>query len=111
VPFLGRIPLIGEAFRVRSGKRAQTNLMVFIRPKILADGLQSAVESNAKYNQIRELQRRMNSKVELIPLLPGVPKPELPEATPLPQALPPADSDAAPTTSGGERIITPSPPQ
>ena len=50
MPFLGRIPLIGELFRVRSGKREKTNLMVFIRPKILADGVQSAIETNAKYN-------------------------------------------------------------
>jgi general secretion pathway protein D len=89
VPFLGRIPLLGEAFRVRSGKRAQTNLMIFIRPKIISDGLQSAIETNSKYNQIRDLQRKMNSKVELIPLLPGVTSPELPEAPPLPEGLVP----------------------
>lgn len=89
VPFLGRIPLLGEAFRVRSGKRAQTNLMIFIRPKIISDGLQSAIETNSKYNQIRDLQQRMNSKTELIPLLPGVTKPELPPAPPLPEGLQP----------------------
>ncbi len=89
VPFLGRIPLIGEAFRVRSGKRAQTNLMIFIRPKILADGISSAIETNSKYNQIRDVQMRMNSKVELIPLMPGITKPELPPAPPLPDGLQP----------------------
>ena len=37
VPVLGKIPLIGELFQVRSGTREKTNLMVFIRPKILRD--------------------------------------------------------------------------
>jgi general secretion pathway protein D len=85
VPFLGRIPLIGEAFRVRSGKREKTNLMVFIRPKILADGVQSAIETNAKYNMLRDLQQKMGLRQdrELIELLPGT-APLLPPAPPLP---------------------------
>jgi general secretion pathway protein D len=87
VPFLGRIPLIGEAFRVRSGKREKTNLMVFIRPKILADGVQSAIETNAKYNSLRELQQRMGQRQdkELIELIPGA-SPLLPPAPPIPAA-------------------------
>jgi type II secretory pathway component GspD/PulD (secretin) len=40
VPFLGRIPLIGEFFRVDSStKKVKTNLMVFIKPTILRDGV------------------------------------------------------------------------
>jgi Flp pilus assembly secretin CpaC len=38
VPFLGRIPIVGEAFRTRSAKKNKTNLMVFIQPRILRDG-------------------------------------------------------------------------
>jgi general secretion pathway protein D len=87
VPFLGRIPLIGEAFRVRSGKREKTNLMVFIRPKILSDGVQSAIETNAKYNMLRDLQQKMGLRQdrELIELLPGT-APLLPPAPPVPAA-------------------------
>ena len=87
VPFLGRIPLIGELFRVRSGKREKTNLMVFIRPKILADGVQSAIETNAKYNSLRDLQQRMGQRQdkELIELIPGA-SPILPPAPPIPAA-------------------------
>ncbi|MDR2216198.1 MAG: type II secretion system secretin GspD [Nevskiaceae bacterium] len=102
VPFLSRIPLVGEAFRARNNRREQSNLMIFIRPTILADSVQSAVETNAKYNQIRERQRQMNSKFELIPLLPGTPSPELPEAPPLPDPTAPA-----PQVADGERLITP----
>ncbi|MEO8306862.1 MAG: type II secretion system secretin GspD [Pseudomonadota bacterium] len=91
VPFLGRIPFIGEAFRVRSGKREKTNLMVFIRPKILSDGVQSAIETNAKYNMLRDLQQRMGQRQdrELIELIPGQ-SPLLPPAPPIPGTAPAA---------------------
>ena len=59
MPFLGRIPLIGLA--VQDAQRAQrdkTNLMVFIRPKILRDGVQTAIETDAKYNYIRDEQQK-----------------------------------------------------
>jgi general secretion pathway protein D len=97
VPFLGRIPVIGEAFRVRSKDRAKANLMVFIRPKILADSLQASLETNAKYNLMRDAQRAQGQNKggipELIPLLPGVKAPELP-----PIQLPPSSTAPAPAT-------------
>lgn len=88
VPFLGRIPLIGLAFKTRSAKANKTNLMIFIRPKILRDDEQSAIETGAKYNYMRDLQRKANGR-EMLPMLPGVPKPELPK-------LPPPAKEAAP---------------
>ena len=84
VPFLGRIPIIGEAFKTRSTKRTKSNLMVFIRPKIMADGVQTAIETNSKYNSIRDAQLDQGPKGELIPLLPFDKKPELPPAPPIP---------------------------
>ena len=58
MPFLGSIPLLGELFKTRSVNKTKTNLMVFIRPRILRDGVDAAIETNAKYNYIREQQRR-----------------------------------------------------
>jgi general secretion pathway protein D len=55
VPILGSIPIIGNLFRVRSTDKVKTNLLVFIRPKILRDAEQAAIETNAKYNYIREV--------------------------------------------------------
>ncbi len=78
VPFLGRIPLIGLAFKTRSGQNRKTNLMVFIRPKILRDGTQTAIETNAKYNYIREEQKKVGRR-EVLPILPNTKKPVLPE--------------------------------
>ncbi|HUO82419.1 MAG TPA: type II secretion system secretin GspD [Gammaproteobacteria bacterium] len=68
VPGLGRIPIVGNLFRSRSTSKMKTNLMVFIRPKILRDGTQSALETNAKYNYIREQQGlRREDDVQLMP--------------------------------------------
>ena len=45
VPYLGRIPVIGALFKTRSRQTDKTNLMVFIRPKILRDGFATAIET------------------------------------------------------------------
>ena len=57
VPILGSIPVLGALFRSRSTDKVKTNLLVFIRPKILRDAEQAAIETNAKYNYIREVLR------------------------------------------------------
>jgi general secretion pathway protein D len=96
VPYLGRIPLIGLAFKTRSANARKSNLMIFIRPTILRDGVQAAVATDSKYNYMRDQQKKYNEGHELLPLLPGVKKPKLPQAPPIPestapQALPPSD--------------------
>jgi general secretion pathway protein D len=96
VPFLGRIPLVGLAFKSRTARSTKSNLMIFIRPTILRDGVQAAVATDSKYNYMRDQQRKFNQNRELLPLLPGVKKPSLPPAPPMPentapQALPPSD--------------------
>lgn len=76
VPVLGAIPIIGELFKTRNGATDKRNLMVFIRPTILRDGVDAAVETNAKYNLIRNKQlERRDGKVTL---LPGSRQPVLP---------------------------------
>lgn len=56
VPVLGSIPLFGALFRSQRTDSVKTNLMVFIRPKILRNSIQTAFETNAKYNAIRDVQ-------------------------------------------------------
>ena len=58
VPFLGSIPILGELFKTRSIDKVKSNLMVFIRPRILRDGVDAAIESNAKYNYMRDAATR-----------------------------------------------------
>lgn len=78
VPILGSIPLLGNLFRSRSTNKTKTNLMVFIRPRILRDGVQTAIETNSKYNYIREQQGlRRQDDVQLMrdverPVLPPI---------------------------------------
>jgi general secretion pathway protein D len=83
VPFLGSIPILGELFKTRSVDKVKTNLMVFIRPRILRDGTDAAIESNAKYNYIRKQQLERNDG--RVPLMPGERQPTLP---PLEQLVP-----------------------
>ena len=92
VPFLGRIPIIGLAFKTRSADSGKTNLMIFIRPKILRDGVQTSFETDAKYNYILDEQRKTNGGREILPLLPG-PKPSLPPAPPAPQGEDATETD------------------
>jgi general secretion pathway protein D len=83
VPYLGRIPIIGELFKTRSRKRDKSNLMVFIRPKILHDGVQTAFETNAKYNFIREEQKKAGANPgEILPLIPFNKDPLMPPLPP-----------------------------
>ena len=89
---LGRIPIIGLAFKTRNAQKTRNNLMVFIRPKILRDGVQTSFETDAKYNYIREEQRKQN-KTEILPLLPGTKKPML---DPPPPPPPPGTGEVDP---------------
>jgi len=83
VPYLGRIPIIGELFKTRSRKRDKANLMVFIRPKILYDGVTTAIETNAKYNFIRDQQQKAGANPgEILPLIPFNKDPVLPPIPP-----------------------------
>ena len=92
VPFLGRIPIIGLAFKTRNATKNRSNLMVFIRPKILRDGVQASFETDAKYNYIRDEQKKQN-KSEILPLLPGTKKPIL---EPPPPPPPPGTGEVDP---------------
>jgi general secretion pathway protein D len=89
VPLLGSIPLLGELFRTRSTQKTKSNLMVFIRPRIIRTAEQAAIETNTKYNYIRNLQiGRNGGKVNLMPNAqqPALPELDLtaPPATPVP---------------------------
>lgn len=68
VPLLGSIPIIGQLFKTRNVNKRKSNLMVFIHPVILRDGVHTAIETNARYNSIRDEQRSYKKgKVTLLP--------------------------------------------
>lgn len=64
IPLLSDIPVLGELFRSRSRSRARTNLMVFIRPTILADAADNAAMTAQRYGFIRSEQLRRNPEAE-----------------------------------------------
>jgi general secretion pathway protein D len=103
VPFLGSIPFLGELFKTRSIDKVKTNLMVFIRPRILRDGVDATIETNAKYNYIRDQQ--LSYKKGKVPLMPGERQPTLPPLETLvpPSILDPATRAAAPGATAAER--------
>jgi general secretion pathway protein D len=77
VPILGSIPLVGELFRSRTTDNNKNNLMVFIRPKILRDAQQYALETDSKYRSIRDMQKERAE--DGVSLMPGESRPILPE--------------------------------
>jgi len=90
VPVLGKIPILGALFRSRKTDKVKTNLVVFIRPKILRDASQTSLETNAKYNAIRDvLEGNQGTDVALMP---GSKRPVLP---PLEESKPQTQEEAA----------------
>jgi general secretion pathway protein D len=76
VPVLGRIPILGNLFRSRKTDKVKTNLLIFIRPTILRDAAQTAIETNSKYNYIRNIQQ--GNQGGGISLMPRTDRPVLP---------------------------------
>jgi general secretion pathway protein D len=104
VPLLGSIPLLGELFKTRSTTKTKTNLMVFIRPRILRDGVDAAIETNAKYNYIRDQQLQRNDG--RVPLMPSERQPTLPALETLvpPELLNPAKVASPQGETPAERV-------
>lgn len=76
VPILGSIPVLGNIFRSRSTSKIKRNLMVFIRVKILRDENDAFIETNSKYQSMRELQ--LGKQDDNVSLMPGESRPMLP---------------------------------
>jgi general secretion pathway protein D len=97
VPGLGAIPIIGNLFKSRSGSRQKKNLLVFIRPRILRDDVQTESLSEGKYNSIRNEEKNLNHGH--ITLLPGQTQPAIPPPPSPPQTRP--TGPATPTNPAG----------
>lgn len=77
VPLLGDIPILGHLFKSTSSSKRKRNLMVFLRPKIVRDGVTMNEISKRKYNFIRAEQLQRQS--EGVTLMPRTDTPVLPE--------------------------------
>lgn len=76
VPLLGDIPILGHIFKSTANKKRKRNLMVFIRPTILRDGLSADGISQRKYHYIRAEQLYRNN--QRLSLMPNIKQPLLP---------------------------------
>ncbi|MEP0174393.1 MAG: type II secretion system secretin GspD [Paraglaciecola sp.] len=77
VPLLGDIPIIGHLFKSTTTSKNKRNLMVFIRPTIIRDGVTMNEISKQKYQYIRAQQ--LEHQADGIPLMPFSDAPSLPE--------------------------------
>ncbi|QYJ78980.1 type II secretion system secretin GspD [Shewanella acanthi] len=68
VPILGDIPVLGHLFKSSSSKKTKKNLMVFIKPTIIRDGMTMEGIAGRKYNYFRALQLEQQERgVNLMP--------------------------------------------
>lgn len=76
VPVLGKIPWLGALFRSSKTEKKKVNLMIFIRAEIMRDSADTAFQTNAKYNMIRDIQEL--NDVDPIKLMRNEQRPEIP---------------------------------
>jgi len=68
VPFLGDLPIIGHLFKSSSSGKKKKNLMVFIKPTIIRDGITMEGIAGRKYNYFRALQLEQQDRgINLMP--------------------------------------------
>jgi general secretion pathway protein D len=91
VPLLGDIPVVGNLFRTETRSRKKSNLMVFLRPVVVRDAVQSDVLSLDRYDLMRGLQGSAQPPSSVVvpinasPLFPPLPSLTLPQpAVPAP---------------------------
>jgi len=75
IPFLGDIPLLGEAFKHRGTNKSKRNLMLFIQPTILRNNRQNLQATGKRYRDMREAQ--LDKYQQGVPLIGEVNQPLL----------------------------------
>lgn len=109
VPLLGDIPFLGKLFRNKARGRDRTNLMVFIRPRIVSSAEDARAIAGPLYSSLRDTQRAQSrqgvSSLESIvrDYLRATP-PDEPRTIPVP---PPAEYERPP--AGPEAGAAPTP--
>ncbi|WP_157288467.1 type II secretion system secretin GspD [Uliginosibacterium gangwonense] len=79
VPLLGDLPFIGALFRYDTRSRSKTNLMIFLRPRVLRSAEDTAELSRSRYDQIIGVEKNADSPKALMrneAPLPTLPTPE-----------------------------------
>jgi general secretion pathway protein D len=97
VPGLGDVPGVGALFRTDNRQRTKSNLMVFLRPVVVHDGVDSDALSLDRYEMMRTKQQNVQpapstilKNVDGAPVAPQLAKPVPPGDTWSPLIQPPA---------------------
>jgi general secretion pathway protein D len=98
VPVLGSIPFFGELFKSRRVQKDKRNLMIFIRPTVMRDGLVADYYTKRKYNYVRDIQLEQQNKG--IPLMSGENVPVAPSLDQIKRDAPAAPKAPADASSG-----------
>jgi general secretion pathway protein D len=99
LPVLGDVPVFGNLFKSETRTRSKKNLMVFLRPVVIRDAVQSDMLSLDRYELMRGKQEgaqppsSITVPINAAPVLPAVTRPEpTPQA---PAAAPPLGTPSA----------------
>ena len=97
VPLVGDLPVLGNLFRYDSRNRKKTNLMVFLRPRIIRDGLDYQNLTGDRYEMLLGAQKKFGEETRA--WLDNSPTPSLPSLhgnslAPLPTPGQPPRSEA-----------------
>lgn len=80
IPVLGSLPLVGSLFRYKTRKHNKTNLMIFLRPTLIRDGVRSDALADDRYDYILGEQEKAKPVHDAV--LPDVESPKLPPRQP-----------------------------
>jgi general secretion pathway protein D len=64
VPLVGDLPLLGNLFRYENRTRKKTNLMVFLRPRIVREGSDYQGLTEDRYSLLLDLQKKQEQQVK-----------------------------------------------
>jgi general secretion pathway protein D len=90
IPVLGDVPVFGNLFKSETRTRTKKNLMVFLRPVVIRDAVQSDMLSLDRYDLMRGKQEgaqppsSLTVPINAAPVLPAVTRPEAGPQAPSP---------------------------
>ncbi|MEP6824619.1 MAG: type II secretion system secretin GspD, partial [Ramlibacter sp.] len=96
VPIIGDVPLFGNLFKSETRSRKKTNLMVFLRPVVVRDAVQSDELSLDRYELMRMKQEAAQPKestvvpINAAPVLPALRNAPRPVPAPVPAETAPS---------------------
>ena len=109
IPFLSNIPVLGNLFKSKSRSHEKTNLMIFIRPKILKSADDARIVAERRYGYLRAQQGGMNPDEE--PTIDQLVRDYMGASPPLPPAPEPGNINdpqiMVPTVKSSTEVIKP----